>query len=584
MVGVDQLDFVVDLLVDVPVDQSFSYISSQELQTGQRVVVDFTGKKRLAIVVDSYRIDQRRLDMPSLKPVLKVLDLVENRWFSSLDIEFLRSVSDSVFVSWGEMCVSALPRVLRQKRPIPFSIDEALRLCHRLHNGSVESVYGDACHFHRFVLDQISKQNFRIYLWIVDSIYRARELREWIGDKINIPVFLFTHDSTMVALKEITEALNRGPVLVVGTRHLGFFPLLKDEVIFLEDAWMDIYRQEVTPKYDLNRVLSMRADVNGSQIYKNMARRRESVSVYAIQSKEHKLLPVFVEEDFRKRVAKGERCAIFMFGSGYARMLRCSSCKTVQSCTRCDRPYSLVFVDKRQSLYCPSCGQTIEWQGKCMQCSSISVRLSSMGAERWAKIIRDRLRGMNVFVNSSQVTAPGVYIFNRWQGLCSEFSCALLLGIDKILALDIFYSLNLALDFIASASWKTRDKLFIRTRFEWLADEGYAVKKDNEIRRDLGLPPYGKVVVVSVRDRRLNRAKEFAAELSNRLSELLENRDARILGPYVPVEKKKRDYFYFNIDIFLHKQISPHLTRDIKDLLLSVRKRNNTIVTVEAFE
>ncbi len=582
--GVGQLNFIVDLLVDVPVDQPFSYISSQALQAGQRVVVDFAGKKRLAIVVDSYHIGQRGVEIPPLKPVLKILDLKRSRWFSSLDIEFLRTISDSVFVSWGEMCISALPKVFRQKRLVQFSIDETLRPDNREDVGFVESVYGDSCHFHKFVLEEISKQNTRIYLWIVDSTYRAREVREWIANKISIPVFLFTHDSTMESLKEIVGALNRGSILIIGTRHLGFFPLLKGETIFLEDAWMDIYRQEVTPKYDLNRVLSMRADVNGSRIYRNMVRRRKSVSVYAIQSREHRLLPVFVEEDFRKRVSGGERCAIFMFGSGYARMLRCSSCKTVQSCPRCDRPYNLVLVGKKHQLYCPSCGQSIEWRGKCIQCSSISVRLSSMGAERWTKIIRDRLTDVDVFVNARQISSPGVYIFNRWQGLCSEFSCALLLGIDKILALDRFYSLNLALDFIASASFKVRDKLFVRTRFEWLADEAYAVERDDKIRRDLGLPPYGKVVVVSVRDKRLKKANQFAIELSNRLSKLLENRDANILGPYAPVEKKKRDYYYFNIDIFLHKEISPNLTREIKDLLLSVRKRNNTIVTVEVFE
>ncbi len=554
---------VVSLLVDVPVDSVFDYaVKDTNLVVGQRAKVDFAGHMRLGVVCS----EERNGESKDLKPIISSLD-EGGRWFSELDLVWLRSLAIKYWVGWGEMVFSAFPVELRSGRWDCF-LSEEIRACRR--EGKVSRFGKDLPRFRRFALDFLKGRSFRVAMWIVESKVRVEELILSLKKEFSIPVFGYYQGIGRKRLKEIVSALNKGPILIVGTRQLAFWPMVRDEIIFVEDAWLDVYRQDVMPKYDLPSVLVERIKYSGGELVLHMVEPDPSSEVIAIQAKDHPLLPVFVEEEFYRVVQKGGRVAVFIVGKGYARVVRCNACKHVQSCPRCERPYTLVRREGEDVLYCPSCSNSFPWNGRCLECGSISVRLSSMGAERWEKILRDRFR-------------MKIPIFNRWLDLNEYFDAVLIIGIDNVVAVDRFYSMPLAAKFVASATHKAR-RVYLRTRFTELADFSQVYTRWMKLARDLRLPPFGDLVILSLRSENKDEVKFKAQVLAEKLISLtVKIPGALVYGTYLPVERKKRDKYFWNIDLFLPKDLSDSDRQNLRQVILSFRKRYRTITSVLAY-
>ncbi len=554
---------VVSTLIDLPVDEAFDYaVDSNDLMPGHRVRVNFAGKRVIGIVSSL----DRRAPKRDIKKIISLLD-EGGRWFSELDLAWLNSLSKDCWVSWGEVVFSALPVELRSGKWQDFPSQE-IRPNKR--DGEVIEYYEDLPEFRRFVKNTLKEARFRIALWIVESKFRVNELVMRSKREISIPVMGFYQGIGRDRLRQIIRAVNQGPVLIIGTRHLAFWPMVRNEVIFVEGAWLDVYRQEVMPKYDLNSVLTKRVKYSGGKLFLHKVQPDPDSEIIPVQAKEHPLLPAFVEEEFYRVLQNKGHAAVFIIGKGYAKAIRCNACKQVQSCPRCDRPYTLVRERGKDVLYCPSCSNSFPWNGRCLSCGSISVRLSSMGAERWEKILRDRFK-MNV---------P---IFEKWLTLEDRFDLVFLIGIDNVVAIDRFYSMPLASRFVAVASHKAK-RLYVRTRFTELVDFSGLHERWLSLARELRLPPFGELVILSLRSEDENEVKSKAQRLAKELSSIIEEiPEAVLYGPYLPVERKKRDKFYWNIDLFLPKDLPISARASLRKIILSFRKRYRTITSVLAY-
>ncbi len=552
----------ISVLIDAPVNKAFDYLFEGSISPGQRVRVDFAGKRVLGVVSGLPNTSSSR----ELKPVLSLLD-DGGRWFSESDLLWLKEVANDCWVAWGEMVFAGLPVELRSGKWSEFIAED--KRAGDL-KGEVEEFDRDLWDFRKFALDYLRSSEFGICLWIVESKYRVAELIKWVEKNLSLPVYGFYQGIGKNDLKEIVKAVNRGPVVLIGTRQLVFWPMMKGEVVFVEDAWLDVYRQEVMPKYDLSSVVRRRMAHSGGKAFLHLVGPNSDCEIVPVQAKEHPLLPAFVEEEFYKVSDAGGRVAVFVVGKGYARAIRCNACKQVQSCPRCDRPYTLVRQGGKDTLYCPSCSNSFPWNGRCLSCGSISVRLSSMGAERWERILRQRFR-------------RPVPIFNKWLDLKERFDLVLLIGIDNIVSVDRFYSLPLASRFVANASRKTK-KLYVRTRFVELADFSLAREKFLSLARELKLPPFGELVILSLRSESESEVKSKASSLAKRLQAVIRDiPNATMYGPYLPKEVKKRDKYYWQIDLFLPKDLPRHIRDELESVILSFRKRYRTITSVLAY-
>ncbi len=550
-------------LIDVPVNTTFDYVTGLPLQTGNRIWVPF-GRKRVLGVVDKLSGGWRG----EAKEVIRLLD-EGGRWYSERDIAYLKECADAFWVGPGEMVIAGLPRELRAGRWDRFIPDD---LRGRGGRPTVRSVSASLAQFRQEALERISQGNWCQVLWITDNKERARELGQLLRQRFpDREVFVFYQGIGKSLLKGIIEGLSRAPAILIGTRQLAFWPIVSPELVLLELAWLDIHRQEVTPKYSLVKALEIRARHSGGEFWFHGVSPNPDCEIIGVDARAHPLIPAFVEEEIKKVSAGGGRSAIFLLGKGYAKLLRCSACKEVLRCERCDRPYMLIRREGADRLFCPACNATILWDGRCLKCGSLSVRLSSMGAERWEQIIRKRLMGT-------------VDVLHHWQGIDSNYDVGLLLGIDNVLGVDKFYSPRLAVDFIASASHHCR-RLYVRTRFPEIAEVDSYLKRYDETLRKAHLPPYGELVCISIRAPRSSEALEKAQRLHKEIADLIKahpGSTCQVYGPYQPVEKKKRDRYYWSLDLQMAEG-DPSLRKKLLDCILRFRKRHNAITTVEVY-
>ncbi len=550
-------------LIDVPLNTVFDYVSHLPLRTGNRIWVPF-GKRRVLGIVDRLGGEWRG----RTRDVLRLLD-EGGRWYSERDIAYLKECADAFWVGPGEMAVAGLPKELRSGRWDRFIPDDARGGGGR---AIVRSVSGSLVHFREQGIERISKKDWRQVLWITDNKERAWELQKLLSGRFpDKEVFVFYQGIGKSVLRRIIEGLSRAPAILIGTRQLAFWPILSPELVLVELAYLDIHRQEVTPKYSLIKAMEIRARHSAGEFCFHRVSPSPDCEIVGVDARSHPLIPAFVEEEMKKVSATGGRCAIFLLGKGYAKLLRCSACKEVLRCERCDRPYMLIRRDGGDRLFCPGCNGTVVWDGKCLRCGSLSVRISSMGVERWEQVIRKRLM-------------ETVDVLRHWQGVEGRYDIGLLLGVDNVLGVDKFYSPRLAVDFIASASHHCR-RLYVRTRFPEIANVESYLKRYDETLRKANLPPYGELVCISIRAPRSSEALEKARRLHEEIADLIKahpGSTCQVYGPYQPVEKKKRDQYYWNLDLQMGKG-EPSLRRELLERVLRFRKRHNAITTVEVY-
>ncbi len=105
--------FLVDIALPVPIDRTFTYIVSPELQssvlTGKRALVPF-GKKHLTGVIVAL---PSATNIRGLKPVTDILDTKPT--FSHEMLLLTKWISEYYFTPWGEVLKAATPQGLSQE-------------------------------------------------------------------------------------------------------------------------------------------------------------------------------------------------------------------------------------------------------------------------------------------------------------------------------------------------------------------------------------------------------------------------------------------------------------------------------------
>ncbi|RKY34431.1 MAG: hypothetical protein DRP69_04640, partial [Candidatus Duberdicusella sinuisediminis] len=103
---------IAEVLVGLEINKSFDYEfrKGSPLKKGMRVLVDFSGKKRVGFVVKIKKSSSQR----KLKPVLRVLDNLPA--FTPNLLKFSQKVSQIYLYSQGEILEMILPESLRRKK------------------------------------------------------------------------------------------------------------------------------------------------------------------------------------------------------------------------------------------------------------------------------------------------------------------------------------------------------------------------------------------------------------------------------------------------------------------------------------
>lgn len=260
-------------------------------------------------------------------------------------------------------------------------------------------------------------------------------------------------------------------------------------------------------------------------------------------------------------LAKGEQGILFLNRRGFAPVLWCPGCRTVARCGQCDVP--LTWHRRIDRLVCHLCHHEESVPRNCRTCSAPGGRMIGAGSERVESALKELLPRARVarmdsdtmhrredyervlqafgageldFLVGTQMIAKGL-----------DFPRVTLVGIvsaDTSLHLPDFRSAERTFQLIAQVAGRAGradlpGRIVVQTenpehpavRFAARHDFASFAEAELQSRRELGYPPFGRLVRAVFEDEDGSRAAQGADAVVRRLNQELAGSDAVVLGP-----------------------------------------------------
>ena len=386
-------------------------------------------------------------------------------------------------------------------------------------------------------------------------------------------------------LGEWRRILRGEATVVIGARSAVFAPARRLGLIVIDEEHESTYKSGSSPRYHARQVAMRRRAVEGARVVMGSATPSvEAWSLMAAGSMERLSLtrrlaggaPPAVEivdmrleggpisrklaESVRASHAEGRQSILFLNRRGFSYFFRCGSCGRELRCPNCS--VALTFHKDRDALVCHYCGYRAEPPTACPECGSLDVGWAGFGTERVeeeaARLFPDlRIRRLDADSTSrageleaalSDFREGRADILLGTQMVAKGLNFPLVKTVGVVLA-DT--SLNLP-DFRAAertfalvvqvagrAGRFTPDgRVILQTyrpdspvmRLAAACDAEAFYRLELETRRELGFPPFARLVRVVFRSKEKGRAARAAREFAE-LARGLMPEGAELLGP-----------------------------------------------------
>jgi primosomal protein N' (replication factor Y) (superfamily II helicase) len=386
-------------------------------------------------------------------------------------------------------------------------------------------------------------------------------------------------------LKEWFRVLDGQVDVVIGARSAIFAPFAKLGLIVIDEEHEGSYKSGTTPRYHARQVAMRRAAQEGAillmgsatpslEAWRHMAEGKISAlrlpdrlsggKMPAIQiidmRKQKGPLSAGLLDALGKTRAEGRQAILFLNRRGFSYLFHCRSCGYEMACEHCS--VSLTYHKERERMICHYCGYSTKPIALCPQCGSLDVGYSGYGTEgieeelqrqfpdtivrridtdamKKKKALRDVLSDfrdgkIHVLIGTQMVAKgldfPGVKlvgIVNADTGFqlpdfrASERTFCLLLQVSGRAGRALPDGQVLIQTFRPGA-------LPIVMAKEGKLEEFYALELEQ--RRQLGFPPFSRLIRLVLRGRSREKVQESATALARSLGASLAGA-AEILGP-----------------------------------------------------
>jgi len=297
-----------------------------------------------------------------------------------------------------------------------------------------------------------------------------------------------------------------------------------------------------------------------------------------------------------------EQVILFQNRRGFALWMECQNCHHIPSCKNCD--VTLTYHKKSNVLKCHYCGYAIEVPDKCPACSSNKTTLKSYGTERIedelgiffpkAKIARmdyDSTRAKNSFqeiINDFEENRVQILVGTQMVSKGMDFDNVGLVGVlnaDNMLHFPDFRSYERAFQLVAQVSGRTgrktkRGKVILQSFnpehfiINCIIHNDYDAfyRQQIEDRLKFFYPPFCRLILISLKHRKLDTLNKAAAQLAENLRKQLPK---RILGPEYPYVSKIKNEYIKNILVKAEKAITIKKIREILTVETDCIKKHN---------
>jgi primosomal protein N' (replication factor Y) len=394
----------------------------------------------------------------------------------------------------------------------------------------------------------------------------------------------------------IWQRVRRGELrVVVGARSAIFAPVADLGVVVVDEEHEPSFKQGNAPRYNARDVALERARRAGAvcilgsatpsleswQAAKDgelkrlvLGKRVGGGALPPVQVVDMRTEPIgrvssvlsrFLRQHLEATVAAGEQAILFLNRRGFAPVLWCPACRALVRCKECDS--SLTFHRHIGRLVCHQCHHEEKPPQACPSCTAPGLRMLGAGSERVAELVGElyptwRVRRMDsdtmlrredyeetlgAFGRRELDVLVGTQMIAK--GL--DFPGVTLVGIvsaDTSLHLPDFRAAERTFQLLAQVAGRagrgtSPGHIVVQTENPEHAAVRCAVKHDFEAfaeheslsRRELGYPPFGRLIRVVLEDEDAPKVASTADTLANELRRLLERDDAAatavVLGP-----------------------------------------------------
>ena len=436
---------------------------------------------------------------------------------------------------------------------------------------------------------------------MVPEIGLTPQLVQRFRDRFQDHIAIIHSELTEKQRREEWERISSGKArIVLGTRSAIFAPIRHLGLIVIDEEYETTYKSEKSPRYHTREVALKLAEINRAVVVLGSATPAVETYYKAESGEYHKLVlpkriddrplpPVEIidmrhekeyllseklREELKEVLSRGEQAILFINRRGFFTFAVCKECGSTITCPKCS--VSLSYHSSEAKLRCGRCGYVTEASIICPNCHSASIRYFGIGTQRIekevaevypsARILRydrdtvNRRGSHEVFFSAFAEGKANVLIGTQMVTKGLDVANVTLVGVvsaDTGLYIPDFRAAEHTFQLLTQVAGRAGrhhlpGKVFIQT----YSPEHYAIqaagkhdyeefyRQEIEHRRELGYPPFSKLISLMVSGREEKKGLRVAEDLGKFLEKRLTE---GILGPAPAAVPKLRGEWRYHI-------------------------------------
>jgi len=391
--------------------------------------------------------------------------------------------------------------------------------------------------------------------------------------------------------------------VAIGARSGVFAPFDRLGLIIVDEEHDGSYKQEEGVRYNARDVAVMRAKLSGCPVilgsatpslesYHNALSGRYGLlelperaggsalpEVRIVDLKEYPGMPVTppLADAARARLERGEQALFFLNRRGYSDFLICRDCGHVPQCPSCS--ISLTYHKSEGTLRCHWCGEDQAPGATCSRCGGDKIRYMGGGTERLEKELaglfgdvkttrmdRDtvRKRGAHALLLDEVASGrSGILVGTQMVAKGHDLPSIGIVGValaDYGLHMPDFRASERVFQVVMQVAGRAgRGDVPGEVVVQTYQPEHYALtfaaahdyrgfyEVESSFRKELGYPPFTRLVLVTVRGVKLDKVVAGAKSAKKSFDRAAEGTGVAVMGPAPAPVKRVRGKYRYNI-------------------------------------
>lgn len=605
---------IAKIAVALPIDRIFDYYIPQSLSDkvliGNRVNIRFNNKNAIGYVTKCCSESKIR----KLNPIVGTVD--KGPLLTEFTLQLAKKISGHYICSLGEAIEVMLPNALKRS----INIKTALSFCNpfKIKNKKSVIIYiQDISNRETFIFfkEEIIKRlkDKKRVIFVVPEIEMIKSVSEYFTGTDNINIGIWHGRLSKKKMLDLWDDIANDKVdMIIGTRSSIFAPLKNLGLIIIKDEDSHSHKDDQVPYYHAAEIAQMRSEIehcdiilssvipslkthqlvlNKKILSKNIADTKSSAMIQMMGINYKDKVDVMLEKEIASALEKKEKILVFLNRKGFATFIYCKKCNEMLKCTRCSS--NLRFDYSTKQLKCPNCSYKTEQVEICPKCNSTYVKYGGLGMEKLESILKRNFPIAKIITvddllktNTKEISYDIIVATRKIIGFHDFIpDITVIWDLDGLLNIGDFHSGEEAYNLLSKLLIMTTKKMIICSG---LNQEFYLLKnlsglkfkdfyKDELlVRKELKLPPYFHLVLISIRGLDKNNVQITCLRLFSAL-ERLKSRDINVSNYYTNSHLRLREKFYSYILVKSKniRQLNKILKRDIRKF-----RSNKVVITV----